>query len=136
MVICTYTNVKAFLTGVFTLFLVCGTSALYASTYNYPTSELAISSEKDAEKIITNVKVFYNPIAEQVAVAFKLTKSGNVSIKVMDALGNEMLTLHNGNLEEGMQSLSFDTAGKLTTGFYFVRVSSGSETIIKRISIR
>lgn len=136
MVICAYTNVKAFITGVFTLLLVCGTSALYASAHNNPVSTFDISEPKNAEKIITNVKVFYNPIAEQVAVAFKLTKSGNVNIKVMDALGNEMLTLHNADLEEGMQSLSFETEGKLTTGFYFVRVSSGSETIIKRISIR
>lgn len=88
------------------------------------------------DKAITNVKVFYNPVAEQVAVSFKLSKLSNVSIRVMDALGNEVMNLMNGELDGGVQSLNFDTNSKLPAGFYFVRVTSGSETIIKRISIR
>ena len=88
------------------------------------------------DKAITNVKVFYNPVAEQVAVSFKLSKLSHVSIRVMDALGNEVMSLMNGELDGGVQSLNFDTNSKLPAGFYFVRVTSGSETIIKRISIR
>ncbi|MCL7988886.1 T9SS type A sorting domain-containing protein [Sphingobacterium sp. lm-10] len=87
-------------------------------------------------KVITNVKVFYNPVAEQVAVSFKLSKLSSVSIRVMDALGNEVMGLMNGDLDGGIQSLNFDTSSKLPAGFYFVRVTSGSETVIKRISIR
>lgn len=93
-------------------------------------------SEEEAEKLINNVKVFYNPIAEQITANFKLSKQGNVAIKVMDALGNEVLNLMNGRLDAGMQNLSFDSNGKLTTGFYFVRVTSGAETVVKRISVR
>ncbi len=88
------------------------------------------------EKIITNVKVFYNPIAEQITMTFKLSKQNDVTIKVMDALGNEVLNLMNGSLEAGVQNLSFDSNGKVTTGVYFVRVSSGTETVVKRISVR
>lgn len=93
-------------------------------------------SIKDTEKLINNVKVFYNPIAEQINLSFKLAKSSGVSIKVMDALGNEILQLMNGNLDSGIQNLSFEHGGKLTTGFYFVRVVAGSETVVKRFSIR
>lgn len=89
-----------------------------------------------SDKAITNVKVFYNPVAEQVAVSFKLSKLSTVSIRVMDALGNEVMGLMNGDLDGGIQSLNFDTNNKLPAGFYFVRVTSGSETVIKRISIR
>ena len=91
---------------------------------------------KDSEKLINNVKVFYNPIAEQVNLSFKLAKSSSVSIKVMDALGNEILQLMNGNLDAGVQNLSFEHGGKLTTGFYFARVVAGSETVVKRFSVR
>lgn len=91
---------------------------------------------KETEKLINNVKVFYNPIAEQINLSFKLAKSSSVSIKVMDALGNEILQLMNGNLDSGIQNLSFEHGGKLTTGFYFVRVVAGSETVVKRFSIR
>lgn len=91
---------------------------------------------EESDKAITNVKVFYNPVAEQIAVSFKLGKSSVTSIKVMDALGNEVSTLLNDDLESGIQSLTFDTNSELPAGFYFVRVSVGSDSVIKRISIR
>ena len=75
-------------------------------------------------------------IAEQISVNFKLNKSSHISIKVMDALGNELLALHSGDLEAGSQNLSFDVSSKLKEGFYFVRVMGGSETVVKRISVR
>jgi len=55
---------------------------------------------------------------------------------LMDALGNEVLNLSNSTIDAGVQNLSFDTDGKVSPGFYFVRVSSGSETVVKRVSIR
>lgn len=93
-------------------------------------------TDQESEKLINNVKVFYNPVAEQITLNFTLGQQNTVVIKVMDALGNEVLNLMNGRLDAGLQSLSFDTDGKLSTGFYFVRVSSGTETVVKRISVR
>ncbi|WP_313368931.1 T9SS type A sorting domain-containing protein [Sphingobacterium mizutaii] len=106
------------------------------STLEASSFDLNKAKEEDNDKLINNVKVFYNPISEQISVTFKLAKVNNITIKVMDALGNEVLSLHNGSLDVGMQNLSFDTQQKLSEGFYFVRVSGGSETIVKRISIR
>lgn len=90
----------------------------------------------EEEKNITNVKVAYNPIAEQITVSLKLAKQNQVILKLMDALGNEVLNLSNSSLDAGNHSLSFDLGGKITPGFYFVRVSSSNETVVKRISIR
>jgi len=98
--------------------------------------DLAKGNEEDTDKLINNVKVFYNPISEQISVTFKLSKLNNITIKVMDALGNEVMGLHNGSLDAGLQNLSFDVEQKLSAGFYFVRVSGGTETIVKRISIK
>lgn len=106
------------------------------STLEPSSFDMIKAKEEDNDKLINNVKVFYNPISEQISVTFKLAKVNNITIKVMDALGNEVLSLHNGSLDAGMQNLSFDTQQKLSEGFYFVRVSGGSETIVKRISIR
>ena len=106
------------------------------STLEASSFDLNKAKEEDNDKLINNVKVFYNPISEQISVTFKLAKVNNITIKVMDALGNEVLSLHNGSLDAGMQNLSCDTQQKLSEGFYFVRVSGGSETIVKRISIR
>ena len=110
----------------------------YAYANNTPVLEdnHTVSTSVDEEKLINNVKVFYNPIAEEITVNFKLSKSSNVVIKVMDALGGEVLNLHNAELDAGVQNLGFSTQQKLSEGFYFVRVSSGTETIVKRISVR
>lgn len=94
------------------------------------------AKDQGSDKVITNVKVMYNPVAEQISASFKLTKQGNVSIKLMDALGNEVLNLSNSSLDAGSHNLSFETEGKVSAGFYFVRVSFGAETVVKRISIR
>ncbi|WP_104385751.1 T9SS type A sorting domain-containing protein [Sphingobacterium sp. HMA12] len=135
----------AYLTLITALTLCSGVAQVYAKspddhTYLQATwngnEGFGDNTIKDTEKLINNVKVFYNPIAEQVNLSFKLAKSSSVSIKVMDALGNEILQLMNGNLDAGIQNLSFEHGGKLTTGFYFVRVVAGSETVVKRFSVR
>jgi len=120
----------------------------HKSIYSYTTKETKGSFSQtnnhsaknylavDNDKLINTVKVFYNPVADQISVSFKLGRQNNVSIKVMDALGSEVLQLLNSNLEGGVQTLTFETNNKLTTGFYFVRVVAGSETVVKRISIR
>lgn len=108
-----------------------------ANTVFDPVSNFTLHAiDQENEKLINNVKVFYNPVAEQITLNFSLSQQNTVVIKVMDALGNEVLNLMNGRLDAGLQSLSFDTDGKLSTGFYFVRVSSGTETVVKRISVR
>lgn len=86
-------------------------------------------------KLLSNVKVFPNPTVESINLSFRLSKRAEVAIKVMDALGNEMMVLLSQTLDSGNQSHSFDIQGKLATGVYFVRLSSGTETVVKRISV-
>lgn len=97
---------------------------------------LSLIESEDEDKVIADVKVFYNPVSSEISTTFNLKEQNNVVIKVMDALGSEVLDLMNAKLDKGMQNISFDTGGKLEAGIYFVRVSSGSETVVKRISIR
>lgn len=111
-------------------------STVYANSLPFDAS-MSIDKEKETvDKLITNVKASYNPVVEQIVVSFNLAKQSSVTIKLMDALGNEVLHLFNGNLDEGNQNHLFDTNEKVTPGFYFLRVASGSETIVKRISIK
>lgn len=87
------------------------------------------------EKLLSNVKVFPNPTAESINLSFQIGKRSDVSIKVMDALGNELMTLLSQPLDEGSQNHSFDIQGRLKSGLYFVRLSVGSETVVKRVSV-
>lgn len=93
------------------------------------------TSDVPNEKLLSSVKVFPNPIVDQISLSYRLDKQSTVSIKVMDALGNEVMTLLNQELDSGPQSHVFETNNKLTNGFYFIRVSAGTETVVKRISV-
>lgn len=131
--VCNMMKVKAFALAIFAFGLV-GTST--AASHNIVSHQLDRIETESADKIITDVKASYNPVVGQIVVSFKLAKQSQVTIKLMDALGNEVLNLHAGNLDEGNQNHLFDTNEKVSPGFYFLRVASGSETIIKRISIK
>ena len=86
-------------------------------------------------KTLSNVKVFPNPVSGQINLSFKLGKEINVSIKIMDALGNEINTLLSQRLTEGDQTHTFNLSTNLKSGFYFIRIMAGTETIVKRIQI-
>ena len=87
------------------------------------------------DKVLTNVKVFPNPVSDQLNLSYSVNKDSNINIKIMDVLGNEILTLLSEHISAGEQTNSFNIASKLSSGFYFVRIVAGSESVIKRISI-
>lgn len=99
---------------------------------NTPT---ASAGRGDGEKILNNVKVYPNPVSDQLNLSYYINKDSNVTIKIMDVLGNEITTLFTERLSAGDQANSFNIASRLASGFYFIRVSVGSEVITKRISV-
>jgi hypothetical protein len=89
----------------------------------------------DSDKVLNNVKVYPNPVSDQLNLSYSITKDANVTIKIMDVLGNEITTLLTERLSAGEQANSFNIASRLSSGFYFVRVSVSGEIITKRISV-
>ena len=88
-----------------------------------------------SSKTLSSVKVFPNPVTDQINLAFRLSKDIKVTIKIMDALGNEIMTLLSQRLSAGDQSQGFMIDRKLNSGYYFIRVMAGTETIVKRIQV-
>jgi len=93
------------------------------------------SNNKESVKTLSNVKVYPNPVSDQINLTFKLNKEISVSIKIMDALGNEISTLLSQRLDEGDQVHNFTLNSNLSSGFYFIRIMAGTETVVKRIQI-
>lgn len=89
----------------------------------------------DQDKVLNNVKVYPNPVTDQLNLTYLVNKDSNVTIMIMDVLGNEVATLFSEHLSAGQQNHSFNIASKLSSGFYFVRLMVGNETVVKRISI-
>jgi len=89
----------------------------------------------DQDKLLSNVQVFPNPITDQINLRYYVAKNSNVSIKIMDVLGNEVITLFSQRVDPGEQKFTFNLNNKLSSGFYFIRMMVGNEAVMKRISI-
>jgi len=98
-------------------------------------STTKVNVYKPDDKLLNNVQVYPNPVTDQVNLKYELSRSSNVTIKIMDVLGNEIITTFSQRVEAGEKTFSYSLNGKLTRGFYFVRIIAGTESVIKRISV-
>jgi hypothetical protein len=104
---------------------------LNAKTAAKPNANTSLESQKP----IDNFKIYPNPVSDQLNLSFTLKKESFVTIKILDVLGNDVMTLFNQKLGSGEQNNTFYIDSKLKTGFYFVRIIADSNAIIKRISV-
>jgi len=99
------------------------------------TSVQKFSVARPDDKLLMDVQVFPNPITDQINIKYTLSRNAIVTVKVMDVLGNDVITLVSQRLESGDQNSTFPVTNKLHKGFYFIRVVAGTESVIKRISV-
>jgi len=108
---------------------------IYASPNTASTINKPAFPRFDQNKLLSNVQVYPNPITDQINLRYNVAKNSNVTIKIMDILGNDIITLFSQHVEQGEQKFTFNLNNKLSSGFYFVRLVTGNESVIKRISI-
>jgi hypothetical protein len=89
---------------------------------------------KPDDKLLANVQVS-SPVTDQINLKYELTRSSNITIKILDVLGNDIATPFSQRVEAGERNYTYSVTNKLTRGFYFVRVIAGTESVIKRISV-
>ncbi|MFC3562385.1 T9SS type A sorting domain-containing protein [Pedobacter jamesrossensis] len=87
------------------------------------------------DKLLTIVKIYPNPVEDQLNIILSLNRDTPVNIKIIDLLGNEVVTLSNERLNAGEQTKSFAIPSRLNAGIYFLKVVAGAETQVKRISV-
>ncbi len=98
-------------------------------------STTKVSVAKPDDKLLINVQVYPNPVTDQINFKYELTRSSNVTIKIMDVLGNDIVTLFSQRVEPGEKTYFYLLNGKLTRGFYFIRIVAGTESVIKRMMV-
>lgn len=103
-------------------------------SYTSPTGMLASSSPKNA-KILTILKVYPNPVNDQININLRLDKETMLTIKITDLLSNDVITLLNERTPAGEQTKTFTIPNKLNTGMYFLRIVAGGEPKVMRISV-
>ncbi|KLT66377.1 hypothetical protein AB669_06625 [Pedobacter sp. BMA] len=114
------------------LYMSIGGAAMF-NTYSNTTKNTSVAAK---DKLLTIVKIYPNPVEDQLNVILSIGKDNTqTTIKVIDLLGNEVVTLLNERLNSGDQTKSFTIPSRVNAGIYFLRVIAGSESQVKRISV-
>ena len=105
--------------------------------YSSASSDTPVKSigKEKSEKTLTVLKIYPNPVVEQVNVNLRLEKETSLSIKITDLLGNEVVTLANERIQQGEHTKTYSIPSKLNAGIYFLRIVAGGEPVIRKISI-
>ncbi len=95
-----------------------------------------LSANLANKSLVSTLSVYPNPANDKINVNFVVKKEGNVAIRLLDVLGNDVALLASDKYSVGDYRQSFAVPAKVTKGLYFVKVSVGNEVAIKRISIQ
>ena len=109
-------------------FVLDPTLARRAFDETYATADEAHGSESGLL-----VAVYPNPTAGQTTVSIQLAAPARVSIEAFDILGRQVAT-SGASLAAGSADLVLDLSS-LPTGPYAVRVTTGSETVVHRVTV-
>jgi len=99
------------------------------------TSAVKVSVSRSDDKLLNDVQLYPNPVTDQLNLKYSISRNSNVTVKIMDVLGNDITTVFNQRVEVGDHNITYSINNKLSRGFYFVRVVAGTESVIKRISV-
>jgi cytochrome c peroxidase len=79
-----------------------------------------------------NVRVSPNPFNPSTIIRYNLTAAADVSVRIFNVAGQQVATLVDGREEAGEHRVDF-SAGKLPSGVYFVQVTGGGDTMIRKV---
>lgn len=86
----------------------------------------------DEPRLIGNVGIYPNPSAGLFTLTYALQKPTHVKAVLYDLLGKPVQTVIDERVNSGEQEVSFEPA-TLTSGFYFLRLSAGNESLTYKI---
>lgn len=82
----------------------------------------------------TQVFVYPNPANNSATVGLQLLESSQVTVQLVNSLGQTVLMNDAGKLDLGKQTIELNTA-QLPPGFYLLNISLGNEVVSKKIAI-
>lgn len=75
-----------------------------------------------------------NPFNPSTVIPFQLGRSGEISIRVFDMLGRDVITLANGIYPAGNHTVRFDASG-LSSGMYLIRLDAPEYRETRRVTL-
>jgi hypothetical protein len=76
------------------------------------------------------VKVYPNPASEQINISLILNKNSNITIRLMNTLGQTLYSAHENNVQQLQKNI--ETAN-LSRGIYFLELSNENARVIEKI---
>jgi subtilisin-like proprotein convertase family protein/spore coat protein CotH len=92
-------------------------------------------TEEAQQNLVNGVKVFPNPMQSSTTFQFRLTHSADVSLCVLDALGNEVARFLNSHAPAGESTIDFNRK-QLPAGVYFYQAQIETEIVRGKIIIQ
>lgn len=92
------------------------------------------SSTADQEKN-DNITLFPNPTNHNATLRIDANRNETVSIRIFDAVGAEVMTLPDYNVQNGLNQIELQTAN-LVSGYYHVSISSNNSRVVKPLVIK
>ena len=111
----------------------CGTSGGHIYRYE-PVIDDIINKNNNIPKTFFISQNYPNPFNPSTTIDFSIPKSSNVSLKIYDVLGNEVMNVMNEFKPAGNYSVNVN-AMNLTSGIYFYKFVAGQFTNTKKMII-
>lgn len=93
-----------------------------------------VNSINDPSVADMGFRMFPNPVANELVMAFDVTKSTNVAIDIIDINGRVVKAVTNENFSNAVNVKSVNTT-ELSNGLYFARVKSDTKTSVYKFNV-
>jgi hypothetical protein len=102
-----------------------------AYTYSIQSSVTATEHENKVPSDIMLYPNFPNPFNPSTSISFFLKVSGNVSLKIFNSIGQEIITLVEGYLASGKYKYNWN-AGNMPSGIYFFQLCTNGVVLTRK----
>ncbi len=80
------------------------------------------------------LKAYPNPFNNTTQITYRLKNPSNIKLKLYNIEGREVMDLFDGKKSAGEHTLSVNSS-TLATGIYFLKLNSGSETFVRKLTL-
>ena len=131
-----YTNVAAWKGKIYPIWMRLHNSEL--SVWTSPVTDSSTVTATPVKEFVPDEFVLYqnypNPFNQVTTISYQLPEATHTSLKVYDALGNEIETLVNKFMPAGVHEVTFN-ASNLSSGIYLYTLKAGTYEIMKKMIV-
>lgn len=110
-----------------------GTSA-YGNNLYVDNINVSATVGVEENNLVNGINVYPNPMTDLASVDFNLSTDNNVSIVLVNTVGQLVKTENLGNMSAGIHTYQLD-ASSLSNGLYFLNITVGNSVITKKVAI-